>query len=141
MKLGNIYIGKDGRNIAPLVKDATVVGLVEVDSAADASKKLEEIKKAVTKPTTSSYLIIAFKAWGDRMRLIQNNHVAFRCPNTLKEKLEAYATENDIHVSVFIRSACIAKLKKDAPHLFLQIPRRPEDSVVGSGWLIAERSW
>ena len=62
MKLGNIYIGKDGRNIAPLVKDATVVGLVEVDSAADASKKLEEIKKAVTKPTTSSYLIIAFKA-------------------------------------------------------------------------------
>ena len=74
------------------------------------------------------------------MRLIQNNNVAFRCPNTLKEKLETYATENDIHVSAFIRTACIAKLKEEAPHLFPPIPRRPEGSVVGSGWLIAGRN-
>ena len=74
------------------------------------------------------------------MRLIQNNNVAFRCSNTLKEKLETYATENDIHVSAFIRNACIAKIKEDAPHLFPQVPRRPEESVVGSGWLIAGRN-
>lgn len=62
MKLSSIYIGKDGRTIAHLIKDATVVGLVEVESASEAQKKLEEIKKAVSKPTSSSYLIIAFKA-------------------------------------------------------------------------------
>jgi hypothetical protein len=62
MKLSSIYIGKDGRTIANLIKDATVVGLVEVESASEAQKKLEEIKKAILKATSSSYLVIAFKA-------------------------------------------------------------------------------
>ncbi len=62
MKLANIYIGKEGRTIAHLIKDATVVGLVEVDGAAEAAKKLEEIKKIVSKVTSSSYLVVAFKA-------------------------------------------------------------------------------
>lgn len=62
MKLSSIYIGKDGRTIAHLIKDATVVGLVEVDGASEAPKKLEEIKKVISKATSSSYLVIAFKA-------------------------------------------------------------------------------
>ena len=52
------------------------------------------------------------------MRVIQNSNLAFRCPNALKKKLEAYAEETDAHVSAIIRNACIALLKQEAPHLF-----------------------
>ena len=52
------------------------------------------------------------------MRTIQNSNLAFRCPDHLRNKLEAYAEETDAHVSAIVRSACIALLKKEAPHLF-----------------------
>ena len=52
------------------------------------------------------------------MRVIQNSNLAFRCPDNLKKKLEAYAEETDVHVSAIIRAACIALLKQEAPHLF-----------------------
>ena len=45
------------------------------------------------------------------MRLIQNSNVAFRCPSDLKERLEAYAEGNHLHVSSVIRSACSDFLK------------------------------
>jgi hypothetical protein len=45
------------------------------------------------------------------MRLIQNTNVAFRCPSDLKERLEAYAVGNHLHVSSVIRSACSDWLK------------------------------
>ena len=46
------------------------------------------------------------------MRLIQNSNVAFRCPSDLKQRLEAYAEGNHLHVSSVIRSACSDYLKR-----------------------------
>lgn len=46
------------------------------------------------------------------MRLIQNSNVAFRCPSDLKERLEAYAEGNHLHVSSVIRFACSDYLKR-----------------------------
>jgi len=45
------------------------------------------------------------------MRIIQNSNVAFRCPSDLKERLEAFAVGNHLHVSSVIRSACSDYLK------------------------------
>ena len=71
------------------------------------------------------------------MNVIQNKNVAFRCPNTLKEKLQRYAEENDLRVSAVIRAACSGYLKEQAPHLFWN----PPSVVAGggstaSGWLV-----
>ena len=55
------------------------------------------------------------------MRTIQNSNLAFRCPDHLRKKLEAYAQETDAHVSAIGRSACIALLKQEAPHLFSKL--------------------
>jgi hypothetical protein len=41
------------------------------------------------------------------MRVIQNEMVAFRCPNTLKERLNEIALASDMHVSQLVRIACI----------------------------------
>lgn len=40
------------------------------------------------------------------MRVIQNEMVAFRCPNTLKERLNEIALASDMHVSQVVRIAC-----------------------------------
>ena len=40
------------------------------------------------------------------MRVIQNEMVAFRCPNTLKERLNEIALTSDMHVSQVVRMAC-----------------------------------
>ena len=40
------------------------------------------------------------------MRIIQNEMVAFRCPNTLKERLNEIALNSDMHVSQVVRMAC-----------------------------------
>jgi hypothetical protein len=70
------------------------------------------------------------------MRLIQNTNVAFRCPDSLKEKLEAYAAENDVHTSVIIRAACSTYLKEQAPHLFWSPPNLTSASTSKpNGWL------
>ena len=55
------------------------------------------------------------------LRVIQNSNLAFRCPNALKKKLEAYAEETDAHVSAIVRAACRALLKREAPHLFSKL--------------------
>jgi predicted transcriptional regulator len=52
------------------------------------------------------------------MNIIHNQNVAFRCPNTLKEKLQAYAEEHDIRVSTVIRNACVAFLRKEMPEAY-----------------------
>lgn len=49
------------------------------------------------------------------MNIIHNQNVAFRCPNTLKEKLQTYADENDLRVSAVIRNACVDYLRKEKP--------------------------
>ena len=46
------------------------------------------------------------------MRTIQNSNVALRCPSDLKERLEAFAEGNHLHVSSVIRSACSDYLKR-----------------------------
>ena len=40
------------------------------------------------------------------MRVIQNEMVAFRCPNTLKDRLNEIALASDMHVSQVVRMAC-----------------------------------
>ena len=70
------------------------------------------------------------------MRLIQNDIIAFRCPNSLKEKLEIFAEENDLHVSAIIRKACSDYLKAEASYLFSNPPPIPQ--INGSGWLISD---
>ena len=40
------------------------------------------------------------------MRVIQNEMVAFRCPNTLKDRLNEIALASDMHVSQVVRIAC-----------------------------------
>lgn len=40
------------------------------------------------------------------MRVIQNEMVAFRCPNTLKDRLNEIALASHMHVSQVVRMAC-----------------------------------
>jgi len=75
------------------------------------------------------------------MRVIQNENVAFRCPNTLKEQLSQYADRNDLHVSAVIRSACSQMLKRERLSKSIAIERLIEDHDVeldafrSKGWL------
>ena len=41
------------------------------------------------------------------MRVIQNEMMAFRCPNMLKERLDEIALASDMHVSQVVRMACV----------------------------------
>jgi hypothetical protein len=56
------------------------------------------------------------------MNIIHNQNVAFRCPNTLKEKLQKYAEEHDVRVSTVIRNACVAFLRKEMPEAYASFP-------------------
>jgi hypothetical protein len=62
MALANIFVGKKIREILPLLKDTTLACMVEVSEPSEVSRKIEEIKKAVSKPNSKGYLIIALKA-------------------------------------------------------------------------------
>ena len=55
------------------------------------------------------------------MNIIHNQNVAFRCPNTLKDKLQTYADENDLRVSAVIRNACVSYLRRDQSTPFNQL--------------------
>ena len=48
------------------------------------------------------------------MKIIHNTFIGYRCPNTLKEKMIAYADDNHIHVSQLIRNAVVKMLKEVA---------------------------
>ena len=62
------------------------------------------------------------------MNIIHNQNVAFRCPNTLKDKLQSYADENDLRVSAVIRNACVDYLRKEKSTAFSQLfPSRLAD--------------
>ena len=61
MRLADIFNGTDPRSIMPLIKNTTVISVHEVATNAEVSKKLDEIKKTVSKPTSGSYLVIVFK--------------------------------------------------------------------------------
>jgi hypothetical protein len=61
MRLSDIFTGADGKSINQLIQNTTVMGVYEIITTAEVSKKLEEIKKTVSKPTSGSYLVIVFK--------------------------------------------------------------------------------
>ncbi len=56
------------------------------------------------------------------MNIIHNQNVGFRCPNTLREKLQAYADENHLRVSAVIRNACVSFLRKEQAASFSTFP-------------------
>jgi hypothetical protein len=60
------------------------------------------------------------------MKVIQNTFIGFRCPNTLKEKMIAYADDNHIHVSQLIRNAVVKLLTETGENI--QQPK--------SGWIV-----
>lgn len=62
MKIKDLFLGKSGADLANLIKDSTVVGLVEIEIQNEISKKLEELKKVVSRSSANGYLVIAFKA-------------------------------------------------------------------------------
>ena len=61
MHLSNMFNGSDAKSVMPLIKDTTVVSVHEVATTAEVAKKIEEIKKTVSKPTSGTYLVIVFK--------------------------------------------------------------------------------
>ena len=63
------------------------------------------------------------------MKVIHNTFIGFRCPNTLKEKMIAYADDNHIHVSQLIRNAVVKLLKETGENI--QQPK--------SQWLVQGR--
>jgi dihydropteroate synthase len=61
MRLSDIFTGSDAKSVMPLIKNTTVVSVHEVATTAEVAKKIEEIKKTVSKPTSGTYLVIVFK--------------------------------------------------------------------------------
>ena len=60
MRLADSYKGKDGNTLSSLIARSKIVEIVEISSASDASKKLDEIKKVISK-SSGTFTIIAFK--------------------------------------------------------------------------------
>ena len=61
MRLSDIFTGADGKSITQLIKNTTVMGVYEISTTIEVPKKLEEIKKTVSKPASGGYLVIVFK--------------------------------------------------------------------------------
>lgn len=61
MRLSDVFSGANGKSIMPLVKNSTVVNVVEIGSNAEIPKKIHEIKKTVSKLSSSSSLIVVFE--------------------------------------------------------------------------------
>ena len=60
MRLADSYKGKDGNTLSSLIARSKIVEIVEITSASDASKKLDEIKKVISK-SSGTFTVIAFK--------------------------------------------------------------------------------
>ena len=43
MRLSDIFTGSDGKSITQLIKNTTVMGVYEISTTAEVSKKLDEI--------------------------------------------------------------------------------------------------
>jgi hypothetical protein len=61
MRVSDIFVGAQGKSILPLIKNTTVVGVYEISSSAEIPKKIEEIKKLVSKHPSTNQLVIVFK--------------------------------------------------------------------------------
>jgi hypothetical protein len=60
MRLADSYKGKEGNTLSSLIARSKIVEIVEISSASEASKKLDEIKKVISK-SSGNFTIIAFK--------------------------------------------------------------------------------
>jgi len=52
------------------------------------------------------------------MSIFQNTNIAFRCPASLKEKMKIAAEQREEHLSNFIRSACVDRLRQEISNNF-----------------------
>ena len=60
MRLADSFKGKDGNTLSSLIAKSKIVEIVEISSASDASKKLDEIKKVIS-TSSGTFTVIAFK--------------------------------------------------------------------------------
>lgn len=65
------------------------------------------------------------------MRTIQDVLISFRCPLHLRESLEEYAVNNDLHVSQVVRTACKELVERGQS---VKVVVRPAEEPV-KGWL------
>ena len=61
MKLSDTFIGKDGKILASHISSAKIIDLVEVSSSSEVPKKLDQIKKSLSKNSSATYLVVAFR--------------------------------------------------------------------------------
>jgi hypothetical protein len=61
MKLTEALIGKDGKTIEPYLRNTKIAELVEISTSSEITKKLEDIRKAMSRNSSASYLVIALR--------------------------------------------------------------------------------
>ncbi len=61
MRLADSFIGKDGKALSPYINSSKIVEVVEISSSANVSRSLDEIRKAISKNSSATYLVVAFK--------------------------------------------------------------------------------
>lgn len=61
MSLANSFIGKTTKSLDPHIANAKIVELVEVSSGTDIQRKLDTIKRSLSRTSSADYLIIAIK--------------------------------------------------------------------------------
>ena len=61
MRIADIFKGKTGRELGSLISDSVVIELVEITTTGEITNKLEIIKKALSRSSSSSYLVVVFK--------------------------------------------------------------------------------
>jgi len=61
MRLAETFIGKDGRILAPYINSSKIIELVEISSSSQVSKQLDEVRKALSKNPSATYLVVVFK--------------------------------------------------------------------------------
>ena len=61
MRLADNYIGKDGSVLAQQLRNTKIVEIVEISSGFETNNRLDEIKKALAKLPSATYMIVAFK--------------------------------------------------------------------------------
>jgi len=63
------------------------------------------------------------------MTEIQNTNIVFRCPDTLKAKMQEQAEASGTTLSDFIRTSCVDALNRQLPSFFPSAPS-PADIAV-----------
>jgi len=61
MRLADTLIGKDGKVLSPFVNNSKIVEVIEISSSTNVAKSLDEIRKALAKNSSATYLVVAFK--------------------------------------------------------------------------------